>query len=830
MPKENSMSLNRQTKSKTRVTPRCSYLLLTGVLLSVAFLQSALAAPTTNAVPYKATPLPLSGVRLTGGPLKHAQDLDAEYLLKLEPDRMLHYLQVRAGLTPKAKSGYGGWDGEGRQLTGHIVGHYLSAISYMWAATGDMRFKDRADYIVQELKVIQDKQGDGYLGALMANAPRPSPGPGNTAPDKGEKPQLVDGKMSFQDLAKGVIQSGGFDLNGMWSPWYVQHKIFAGLRDAFRLTGNRTALEVEIKFATWAESILGKLSEDQIQKMLNTEFGAMNENMADLYADTGDARWLKAFEHFEHRSIVEPLARGEDILGGKHGNTQVPKLYGELKYYLYTGNLTNGNAARFFWDRVAFHHSFATGGHGHDEYFGPPDKLNNIVDGRTAETCNVYNMLKLTRTLFALEPDAKYAEFQERALFNHILASIDPADGRTCYMVPVGRGVTHEYQDMMSDFTCCVGTGMESHALHGDGIYFESGDKLWVNLYSPSTVDWKSQGVKLEMETGFPLGETAKLKVNLESPKPFSLALRRPAWAGDGFKVQINGEAIKDLPPAGSYVELKRQWKNGDTIDLTLPKRLKAEPLPDNPQRVALMWGPLVLAGDLGEEADRRQSIENVPVFVVENRPLADWLKPVAAKEGAFRSDGVGRETDVDFAPFYQLHRRKYGVYWDIFTPQEWAQRAAEIAAQRERQRKLEEATVAFAQPGEMQPERDFNQQGEDTSPDRVMGRAGRRGTKWFSFDLPVETNHPMAVVITYYSDEWRKRTFEVLVEGQRIGEQVVEKGGTPHFFDVKYSIPAELIKDRKKVTVRFQSTQGNEIAAVFGVRMIRDDSPRQGQ
>jgi hypothetical protein len=469
-------------------------------------------------VPYKAAPLPLSDVHLTGGPLKHAQDLDAEYLLKLEPDRMLYYLQLRAGLTPKAKAGYGGWDGEGRQLTGHIVGHYLSAISYMWAATGDVRFKERADYIVQELKLIQDKQGGGYLGALMANAPRPTTGPGQPAPDKREKPKLVDGKVRFEDLAKGVIQSGGFDLNGMWSPWYVQHKIYAGLRDAYRLTGNRMALEVEIKFATWTESIMDKLSDAQIQEMLNTEFGAMNEIMADLYADTGNARWLKAFEYFEHRAIVEPLARGEDILGGKHGNTQVPKLYGELKYYLYTGNPTNGNAAKFFWDRVAFHHSFATGGHGHDEYFGPPDKLNNIVDGRTAETCNVYNMLKLTRTLFALEPDAKYAEFHERALFNHILASMDPADGRTCYMVPVGRGVTHEYQDMMNDFTCCVGSGMESHALHGDGIYFESGDKLWVNLYAPSTVDWKSQGVKFEMETGFPLGETAKLDETARPP------------------------------------------------------------------------------------------------------------------------------------------------------------------------------------------------------------------------------------------------------------------------------------------------------------------------
>ena len=799
--------------------------------LTLSVIAGAL-SPIKKVVPYAAQPLPLADVRLTGGPLKHAQDLDAEYLLKLEPDRMLYYLRQRAGLEPKAQEGYGGWDGAGRQLTGHIAGHYLSAVSYMWAATGDARFKERADYIVSQLKEIQDKQGDGYLGALMANAPR---GQGATnAPAGGRRNQpVIDGKIRFEDLAKGVIQSGGFDLNGMWSPWYVQHKIFAGLRDAYRLTGNRDALEVEIKFAGWVDGILSKLNDAQIQRMLATEFGGMNEVMADLYADTGDARWLKACDYFEHHAIVDPLARHEDILGGKHGNTQVPKLLGELERYIYTGNETNGSAAKFFWDQVVAHHSFATGGHGHDEYFGPPDKLNNVVDGRTDESCNVYNMLKMTRVLFALHPDDKYAEFQERALFNHVLGSIDPEDGRTCYMVPVGRGVTHEYQDMFESFTCCVGTGMENHALHGDGIYYESGDKLWVNFYTPSVAEWKAAKAKIETQTDFPEGESATVKLGLKSKKNFTLALRRPAWAGEGFSVSINGKAVKDLPPPGSYVELKRAWKNGDAVSLTLPKTLHAEPLPDNPRRVAMMWGPLVLAGDLGPEERRGRGNQSArsdtaPVFVVDDQPVANWLKPVAGKPGSFRSDGVGREKDVEFVPFYREHRRTYAAYWDLFTAERWAKKAEAIAAENEKQHKLELATVAYAQPGEMQPERDFNQQGEDSEPDRIMGRAARRGTKWFSFDLPVEANHPMAVVVTYYSDEWRKRTFEILADGQRIGEQTVEKDGSaPHFFDTEYALPAELVKDKQKVTVRFQATNGNEIGAVFGIRMIRADAER---
>ena len=461
------------------------------------------------------------------------------------------------------------------------------------------------------------------------------------------------------------------------------------------------------------------------------------------------------------------------------------------------------------------HHSYATGGHGKDEYFGEPDQLNDRVDGRTAETCNVYNMLKMTRTLFALRPDAAYADFHERALFNHILASLDPRDGWACYMVPVGRGVRHEYERNMLDggFTCCTGSSMESHALHGHGLYYEAGDKLWVNLFAPSTAEWQAVGVKLAMETDFPEGESATLKFTAASPVEFTLALRRPFWAGEGFMIKINNEPVAPeliaapradaggrrggpvpAPKTSSFIELKRAWKSGDTVTLTLPKTLRLEPLPDNPRRVAILWGPLVLAGDLGPEEDRpgrrgkSASMDAVPVFVAAERPVTEWLKPVPDKPGAFRTEGVGKDREVDFVPFYRLHRRTYSVYWDLFTPLEWDKRAAEIAAERERQRKLEAATVGFAQPGEMQAERDANMQGEDTEPVRVMGRPGRRGSKWFSFDLPVDSARPLALVVTCNHDEWRERTFEILVDGARVGEQTIERRGPLRFFDVEYA------------------------------------------
>ena len=307
------------------------------------------------------------------------------------------------------------------------------------------------NYIVSELKLIQRSQGDGYLGALM---------------DK----DRVDGKTLFEQLSKGVIRSGRFDLNGMWSPWYVQHKIYAGLRDAYRYTGTREALDIEIKFAAWAERILAPLFDDQIQRMLATEFGGMNEVFADLYADTGDRRWLALAGKFHHKAIVDRLAENKDILPGIHGNTQRPKLYGSLKLYLYTGDKVEGAAAKYFWNEVSERHTFATGGNTGNEYFGQPDQLSEMVDGSTAETCNVYNLIKMARTLFSLQTDIRNADYHERALFNHIPASQDPDDGRVCYMVPVGRGVQHEYNGKLQSFTCCVGSAMESHALHADGL------------------------------------------------------------------------------------------------------------------------------------------------------------------------------------------------------------------------------------------------------------------------------------------------------------------------------------------------------------------------
>jgi DUF1680 family protein len=769
---------------------------------SAWLLSSGFARQIQPAVPDVARPLPLTAVRLTGGPLKRAQDVNGTYLLSLEPDRMLSFYRTRAGLEAKAP-GYTGWDADGRQLTGHIAGHHLSAVSLMWAATGDDRYKTRADYIVSELKAVQDKHGDGFAGALQGV------------------------REAMADVAKGNIKAANFDLNGLWSPWYTLHKTFAGLRDAYRHTGNRTALEVEVKFAQWAQGVLAPMSDELIQRMLATEFGGMNEMMADLYADTGDKRWLEMSYRFEHKAVLDPLKRGEDPLNGLHGNTQVPKLIGSAARYAYAGDRSDFAAATTFWDRVVNHHTFATGGHGKDEYFREPDRLATIAEGRTAETCNVYNMLKLTRKLFALQPDIRYAEFHERALFNHILGSMDPADGATCYMVPVGRGVRREYADMTRSFTCCVGTGMESHALHGHGLYYEAGDRLWVNLYAPSVAQWDGAGATLTMETAFPEGSAAKLTVSVQAPKTFTIALRRPSWADEGFALRVNGQAAGSGSTPGSYVELAREWKSGDIVTLALPKKLRLDRLRDDPRRAAVLWGPLVLAGDLGPQPRRAAdgdgdgpttaNIES-PVLVT-TRPVNDWITPVAGQPGTFRTSGVG--ADVTLAPFYRMHRRIYTGYWDLLTPEENVARLKDIEAEAARVKALEAATIAYLAPTDAAVEKAHNQQGEQSSVVRTDGRPGRRAARWFSYDLPL-SEAPAALVVTYNRDNRRARNFEILVDGQRVGEESFAFDSESRFFDREYTLAPALVDGKKQITIRFQVTGTNEIAPVYSIRLTR--------
>jgi hypothetical protein len=773
-----------------------------------------------------AVPVPLDRVRLTGGPLQRAQQVTAQYLLSLDPDRMLAFYRTRAGLEPKAQP-YDGWDGPGRNLTGHIAGHHLSAISYMFLATGDARFKTRADYMVRELDLVQRKNGDGYLSALE------------------------NGRDAFQRLSKGEIRSSSFDLNGLWSPWYTLHKTFAGLRDAYRHTGNHTALAVAGRFAAWADNVLAPLDDAQIQRMLNTEFGGMNEVLTDLATDTGNRRWLDLSYRFEHRAFTDPLKRHEDVLGGKHVNCQIPKLIGSASRYLATGDGEDLVAASFFWDSAVQHHSYVTGGAGLDEYYGPADQVAQRVDGRAAESCPVYNMLKLTRILFSARPDAFYADYQETALFNHALASIDPTNGVVSYMVPVGRREQQEYQDMQHDWTCCCGTGQENHGLHGLGVYFESTDRshptIWVNVFTPSTAELASIDGHVTMETSFPDGDAGKLTLTLAHPRTFRLLVRRPWWSGDGYALKVNGEAIATpplratrgdtLPPVSTYAAIERAWQSGDVVEFTIPKSLRLSSTPDNDSVAAVMWGPLALAGDMGPRAPGDhvpRSAPRPPMLTAADRPLEEWITP-GAQPGDFTIATAARALDaadqpvaVTLKPFYRTYERQYSVYWDAVTPAEFASRVQLDAERRASEHARDEATVALVQPGDRTQEEAMHYQSDppNRAAQDVDDRRGRGGAGWFSYQMPTRGADGLRVIATFHNTSLPPGpapAFTVSVDGTRVGDF------TPHnevigFYDESWSIAPELARGKSAITVRFDAARGSRIPAIFAVRLVRTD------
>lgn len=752
-----------------------------------------------------ALPFSLHDVKVLSGPFKQGQDAAAEYLLSLEADRLLSWFRKEAGLKPKAPN-YGGW--ENHEIAGHSLGHYLTACSLAWASTDDRRFLDRVNYMVDELAACQKANGDGYLAAI----------PG--------------GKQAFADIKAGKIRSGGFDLNGLWVPNYTQHKVFAGLRDAYRLCGSKKALTVAKALADWYGQVHAGLNEEQMQRILACEHGGLNETFADLYADTGDARYLKLARRFHHKAILDPLAAGEDILPGKHANTQVPKLVGLATLYDLAGRASDRAAADFFWERVVRHHSYVTGGHCDGEHFGPPGRLNDRLSANTTETCNINNMLKLSEHVFGWRPEAEVADFYERALLNQIRSAQHP-DGRVIYNLSLMPGHHKHYQRKYDGFTCCVGTGMENHVKYAQGIYFHGDyyrgrDDLWVNLFIPSEVNWKSRGLTLKQETRWPLGDSATLTISTSRPQILNLRIRHPHWARQ-LVVKINGKTFSSDTKPSSYCQIKRTWKNGDKVEVTFPMHLRTECMPDNPNRIAIFYGATLLAADLGEvnnpEANRPGF---VPKLIVENRPISQWVKPVDAARHIFKTDGIGKPRDVTLVPFHSLHDQRYTVYLDKLTPTEWAAHEAEIRAEEKRRKALEARTVDFFQPGEMQQERDHKVKGENTGPGEYRSVKFRHAWNggWFSFVMKVDPDKPNELNLTYWGSETGQRTFDVLVNGRKLATQKLLNNKPGKFWIQSHPLPADLTKGKTRVLIKLQAHPGNYAGGLFGARMVRAEKP----
>lgn len=746
-----------------------------------------------------ATPLPLNTVRLLPSLYLESVEANRGYLLRLEPDRLLHNFRVSAGLTPKGER-YGGWEGD--TIAGHSLGHYLSALSLMHAQTGDAECRQRVDYIVAELAACQAAHGDGYVAGFTRRRP---------------DGVIEDGKALFPELMRGDIRSLGFDLNGCWVPFYNWHKTFAGLFDAETWCGNGDARAVALGLAGYIDRVFAPLGEAQVQQVLDCEHGGINESFAELHARTGDPRWLRLAERLRHRRILDPLSEGRDILPWIHANTQIPKLIGLARLHEITGDAGNGAAARFFWETVVRDYSYVIGGNADREYFPEPRTVSRHITEQTCESCNSYNMLKLTRHLYAWRPEARLFDYYERAHLNHIMAHQDPATGMFAYMVPLMSGTHRNFSDPYDSFWCCVGTGMESHAKHGESIWWQSDEALIANLYIPSTVTCAAKDAAVRMETAYPFGEQVTLTVEtLARPSEFTLALRVPGWC-EGARVTVNGAAWPGTPSAG-YFSLRRRWQAGDRVALDLPMRLRTEATGDDPSTIALLHGPVVLAADLGPTD---QPFAGPPPALV-SANLISGFTPVDAAQGRFRTQGIGRPADLAFAPFFAQRDRRTAVYFRAFDEAGWAREQVALAAAEARHQAITARSVDVVHLGEMQPERDHNLTADNSYPVTYRGRHGRdaRNHGWFEFVAAVRPG-PLVLQATYWGEE-RNKLFDILVDGTKIATQRLDGSRPGEFFEIDYPIPEELTRGKERVAIRFRpATNRDRCGPVFGVRVL---------
>ena len=761
---------------------------------------------------------PLENVRLLDGPFKHACDLDIEVLLQYDTDRLLAPFLKEAGLPAKAEL-FPNWSG----LDGHVGGHYLSALSMAYASTGREECKARADYMVAELKRCQEANGDGYLGGI----------PG--------------GKKVWDEVRAG----NGRAVGKLWAPWYNLHKMYAGLRDAWLYTGNETARQMFLDFCDWGLTVIGPLDEKQMEAMLDTEFGGMNEVYVDAYEMSGKEEYLQAARRFSHRRLLDSMARGVDNLDNMHANTQVPKAVGYQRVAEATGDSAFAAAAGFFWETVVDNRSLAFGGNSRREHFPTAEGCREYVEEREGpETCNTYNMLKLTEGLFRMNPEARYADYYERAMFNHILSTQHPGHGGFVYFTPARPRHYRVYSSPNRAMWCCVGTGMENHVKYGEFVYSHTDDELYVNLFVASELEWKEKKLRLRQETRFPMEEQTRLTLSLGKPARFALKLRYPAWVESGqLAVAVNGEDYP-LPSSAvpsSYVAIERKWRDGDVVEVRLPMHPYVEAMPNVSDYMAILYGPVLLAARTGTEdlkglvagegrwdhiaSGALLPIAEAPVIVGERgkigQALQQALKPVEGKPLHFTCPSLfrpGQYATLELEPFAGVHDSRYVIYWPTTTPQQYEAMLEEQARAEREKLLLDKLTVDRVKPGEQQPEVDHRMETEASRSGYHRGESWRDAASggYFSYNLLTGGKDSLSLRVRYWGAESGKRQFDILVDGKVLAtENLTGKWNRQEFVEVEYPIPAEWLEGKTSVRVCFRPQEGNRAGGVFYLRLM---------
>ena len=594
----------------------------------------------------------LSHVRLLDSRFKENMERAQQWLMSIGANQLLHGFRTNAGMYSGNAVGYitkklAGWESLDSDLRGHTTGHILSGLALLYASTGDEQYKKKADSIVSGLAQVQKALNqDGYLSAYP------------------------------QELINRNIRG-----ENVWAPWYTLHKIFSGLIDQYLYCNNKQALDIVSKMGSWAYKKLQPVTPEQRTKMLRNEFGGINESFYSLYAITGNKEYKWLGEFFYHNETLDALKEGKDILNTKHANTYIPKLLGLSREYEIEGKGDGDSIADFFWQTVMDHHSFVTGSNSDKEHFFKPDEQSKHLTGYTGESCNVYNMLKLSNHLYTHTANIKYADYYEKALYNQILGQQDPATGMISYFLPMLPGAHKVYSTRDSSFWCCVGSGFENQAKYGEAIYYHKENALFINLFIPSELTWKDKGIKIRQETTFPAEGSTKFTIETSKALQASLNIRYPSWAVAGVSVKVNGKSFQLKGKPGSYITINRKWNNADRIDVSFPMTLRAVPTNDNANKVAIAYGPIILAGAMGTEGMKEPAPYsnpqlyndyytynyNVPANIVKSldidpKKLDASIKPVAGEKLTFKTVKEG----VVLKPLYDTHRERYVVYWDL--------------------------------------------------------------------------------------------------------------------------------------------------------------------
>ena len=761
----------------------------------------------------------LSDVRLLDGPFKRACDLNIKTLLQYDVDRLLAGYRKEAGLPSKAQM-YPNWDG----LDGHIAGHYLSALAMNYAATNTTECKKRMDYMIAELKSCQNANeinnpewGKGYAGAVP------------------------NSKAIWSNLKKGDFTA----FKAAWVPWYNVHKMYAGLRDAWAYTGNEDAKKIFLDFCDWAIAITSSLNDIQMQSMLDTEHGGMNEIFADAYQITGDEKYLAAAKRFSHRVLLDAMAARKDNLDNKHANTQVPKAIGFQRIGEVAGDTTYAKAGNFFWETVTTYRSLAFGGNSRREFFPAVASCNDFVnDVEGPESCNSYNMLKLTEDLFRTNSNAAYIDYYERTLYNHILSTQHPQHGGYVYFTPARPRHYRVYSSPNEGMWCCVGSGMENHGKYNQLIYTHRKDSLYLNLFVASELNWREKKLKIRQQTGFPYTEQTSLSIT-EGTSRFTLMIRYPSWVKDGeLKITVNGQAVAHKNHPSSYIAINRLWKKGDVVNILLPMQNTIQRMPNVPDYIAFMHGPILLGAKSGTEdlaslvagssrwghiaSGKKLPIDKAPIIIENNiAAVPAKLKPVMGKPLTYTAADIKMVNPIDvvFEPFYQIHDARYMMYWMALDTIEYRDYLDSIATVETKKLELQKRTIDFVAPGEQQPEADhfINKQNSNTGNHLDEFWRDARNEGYFSYQLSTNKETGLSLIVRYWGAEWGARKFDIYIDDEKlITEDNTGKWNQSAFQNVEYAIPDSIIKDKAHIRIKFQALPGNTAGAVYYIRLAR--------